>query len=578
VKVPVYEQQQVAPQSVGLPIEHLPNPNFGEVDAAAASLDRAGSTIAASVRREEDKARAAEITDSETELTKRVTGELHGDSASGKTGFMSLQGRAAEADGAPVMQRIEKHRKDIADSLKDGEAKKLFLARTGKQVEAWRSSVETYVSGQRKVADVASLKARADAASEAIYNSARIGDGASVQQQSVALEGPIRALAVSPEDAEHDVAMWRRQTVKAQLDAFMDVKRLDVAEALLNDTKDQLGPELVKKYQTEIDKRKLAVTAEGASDGIISKAQEAVQNRAYAEPDRATAEQLLAKLPADVQEKAGPIVRGRLAMLTESAIVQKKEFINSAIGAYNRNRSGFFATPMADRLNDVDAPTYMQLRNQEDRALERVERKQRVRQNDAAARREQANIDKIAINEWQKLILTAPNEADIEQFKATHQDMSAVAVSQLEPMRLKAAKVVDKAGEQSISEFTTSAMADADGFLPEPGSSKASKDAARNARDDFKTKAQRAYMQAFEENKGQPLSPEQAANLRAALVRGLPVNPKRPETIQRFTEAVKRGAGAPATAKPSKRDRALQLRGQGKSSQQIADTLNAEGY
>lgn len=259
MRVPVYAEQQVQSEAVGLPVSSPAATSDAQLQHGLASLDRAGAAVFEHEKRAEDKAIAAEVTDSETLFTRAATGELHGDSASGKKGFMSLQGREAEKDGAPVMERIEKARQDVANKLTNDDAKKLFLARTGKQVESLRGSVETHVSSERQRADVATLKARAGVATEAMFNAARAGDGAMVQLQSAALEGPIRALAMSPEDAERDVALWRRHAVTTQLDAFLDVRHLDVAEALLNDAKETLGPELAKKYREAIDTKKQAL-------------------------------------------------------------------------------------------------------------------------------------------------------------------------------------------------------------------------------------------------------------------------------------------------------------------------------
>lgn len=544
MRVPVYDEQQVQSQSVGLPLDSPHAVSDAGLQQGLASLDRAGAAILAGVKHTEDKAIAAEVTDSETKFTRKATGELHGDSATGKKGFLSLQGRAAEADGATVMERIEKHRQDIANGLANDEAKKLFLERTGKQVESLRSSVESHVSGERQRADVASLNARADAATEAMSKAARVGDGATVQLQSMALEGSIRALALSPEDADRDVAKWRRHSVATQIDAFLDVKRLDVAEALLNDAKDTLGPELAKKYQTEIDTRKVAVTAESAADQIVAKSQQAVQNRHFAAPDRATAEQLLSKLPADVQKKAAPLVKERLVLLDQQADEERKKFLQDARAAYNRNRAGFFATPMADRLNDVDSALYDTL---SERAERRAEHLQRKRANNSQAKAQQKLIDNTAVNEWTTKITTNPNAADLEDFLTTHDDLSDDIPSRLEAMKAKAVAAHAKGAGQSIGEFSDAVLKNAERFLPKPGATPKSKAIAKQARDDLEARAKLKYLEAFEQNQGKELDPAKAADLRATLVEQLQPNAD-PESVKQAADAiVRRGTGGPPT-------------------------------
>jgi hypothetical protein len=572
VRVPVYEQQ-VGSQAVGLPVDQVRAPSDAGLQQGLASLDRAGAAIFAKVKAAEDKAIAAEVTDSETNFTRLATGEMHGDSATGKTGFMALQGRAAESDGATVMERIEKHRQQVASALKNDAAKKLFLSRTGRQVESLRGSVETHVSHERQKADVASVKARADAATEAMFNAARLGDGATVQLQSIALETSIRALALSPEDAERDVAQWRRSTVATQLDAFLDVDRVDVAEALLKDSKDMLGPVLSKKYEAAIDKVKGLTEAEKYVTAVIGGAR--LPN---GQVDEARVLRMVDEMEPAARAKAEPIANQHLARERKAWDEETERISRESYTAVNRTGwAGFARTPLADRLNDRNPRLWDQLRDSELRSLERAERRTRIRANDAAARREQAAIDKIGLNEWDATLLTDAAGADIDSFRATHADMSEQALSELEKRKLKAVKANDKAGPEKVSSFTTSALADAEGFLPPPGSTKKSKDAAKEARDDFRSKAQREYFDFVEEHGRAPTSAE-AADMRARLVIGMPVKPSEPGTLQRNVEAVTRLGGKDGAAKPSKAERARALRAEGRTNQQIADTLNAEGY
>jgi hypothetical protein len=330
VRVPVYEEQHAQSQAVGLPVDEVRPPNDAGLQQGLASLDRAGAAIYGKVREAEEKAIAAEVTDSETNFTKRATGEIHGDSATGKTGFMSLLGRSAEADGAPVMERIEKHRQDIANGLTNAEAKKLFLARTGKQVEGYRASVETHVSQERTRADLGTLKAREDSALDAMFNAARQGDGATVQNQSLALESSIRALALSPQDAERDVALWRRQTIATQLDAFLDVKRVDAAESLFKDAREQLGPQLSAKYEEAIKLKKGTLEGDALALSLVNDAR---QENGFIDTGKAI--ESLAMLPED--KRTPQVEQAFSKWMALEATKQKavtEQYFNRGLSAY----------------------------------------------------------------------------------------------------------------------------------------------------------------------------------------------------------------------------------------------------
>jgi hypothetical protein len=551
MKVPVYEGPRVDPQPVALPVETARPANYAPLEAGLENLSRGLQQYKQNVQREEQKAIAATTTDAETTFTKRVTGEIHGDSTSGKTGFMSLQGRSAEADGAPVMERIEKHRQDVANGLSNAEAKQLFLQRTGKQVESLRASVETHVSSERHKADAASLNARADAAVEAMFNAARVGDGATVKLQSMALEGPIRALALSPEDAESDVQKWRRRTVATQLDAFLEVKRLDVAEALLKYSKDLLGAQAAKKYQTEIDARKLVVTAEGAADSIIAKAQQSVQSRPFSAPDRATAEQLLAKLPADVQKAAAPLVKERLVLLDQQADEDRKKFITDAHAAYNRNRAGFFATPMAKRLNEVDPRLYDQLSERAERRLEHLQRK---RSNGAEERRRQAELNKVAIQEFLALPTDEQANTNIDTFLAGYEtggvssDVDPVP-SALKDVQKKAREQVQRGVGVSADTFVADVKSALRDFAPAPGNSKESRGRAAAWWADKSADARNAYNLWLDNNPNKKPTREDLDAIKAEVIGGLPPNPANPESISAAGRALStRGGGATGRA------------------------------
>lgn len=546
MKVPVYEQQQVAPQSVGLPAAE----SHGVVDAGLqqglASLDRAGSVVMAKQREAEDKAIVAEVTDKETNLTRGITEDLHGTESvqgespgAGEPGYLSLQGRDAEANAAGFMDRIEKRRQALADSLNDDRAKKLFLARTGGDVENARRTVESHAAQQRQAADVATLKARMGAAEESIFNAARIGDGATVMQQSIALEGPIKAQALSPEDAARDVGLWQRRTVALQLDGFLDVKRVDVAEKLLEDTKGALGPELTKKYEAAIAREKTAGAAEATAGHIVSQATSSI-----GEVNQSAVLAELNRLPPDVQAKVRPVVFQRMGEQEQAFAADTKRVSTAAHSLYNKvGWAEFERTPLADELNDRNPALYNQLQNDGQSEADRLARKKRDTKED---RRAQSNIDSIGLNQFLSLSPEDRADADADMW-AKGRGMSPVAISSLGKLKEQARQVVERGQATNESEFVKRSVADAESTFDQ-GSSKEAKDRRRAQVRDHEAKARRWFSTWVSEHEGHAPTDAEAADQSGKLA--LQRTPIGDEGAEQAAEVIVRRATQKVTVLP----------------------------
>jgi hypothetical protein len=561
VKIPTLDVPRVAPSGRGAPTLQSVQPGgFDAVARGAAQLGQAVGGVGERYEREQDQARqkaiAADTTDGETELTRWEISEWHGDGGSGneardtvesaftgeatvKPGFASTQGRAAAEKRADVLERHEKKRKEIADNMSTDEARELFLGRTGRQALEFRSRVESHVQQQRRVADVASLKARAEAALEAIRKN--VGNGALVEQQSLALEGPIQALSLSPEDAKADLRNWHRSVIATRLDVMLEQGNWQAAEGLYNDTSATLGKE-GKVYGDRIAKVKGAAEAEETVAGIVAGAR--LPN---GEVDEAKALRALDGMPEEQRAKletsmAAHLARERKAWDAETERVGRESYtIVNRIG-WQR----FLGTPLEEQLNQRDPKLWDSLRNGDQRDLDRLERKSRIRANNAAALREQKDIDAIALNEWDTELLRDPAAADPERFKAMHREMSPRAVSEIAERKARA----EKGWGVELSKAVTDLRAELRDYAPPPGRND------REKRDEKAWWAARqgeltnAYTDWQERNPGKRPTTEEVVRMKADVI--APLVPRTAAGAQRSGQALQRKVAPPLSSRTIK--------------------------
>jgi hypothetical protein len=581
MKVPVYDSPQVAPQESRVPVDSVSAPDHSAADRAIAQAGQAVDVGVAAYSRAAEKARqqaiASTATDAETAFTKAATAEVHGDSASGTPGFMQLQGRAAEAEGGPVMQRIEKHRQDIANGLTNEQAKKLFLQRTGGQVESYRAGVETYVTGQRRVADVATLKARADAGLESIRaNWYNLGEA---EHQTAALEGPIRALALSPEDAEADVKRWHGAVAATQVDSQLDRGDWQSAEVTLKNKGAAIEDKARSALEARLDKVKSVGAAEALAGHIVSSATSAI-----GEVNQTAVLNELNRLPPDEQAKVRPIVFQRLTEQEQAFAADTKRVGTAAFTLYNRvGWAAFSKSDVADELNQRDPALYNRLQNDAQSEADRLERKRRGTAED---RRAQTQVDAVALNQFLSLTPEERSETDTESW-AKGRGMSPVAVSSLGKLKEQAAEVVTRGQATSEGEFVKRAVADAESTF-ETGTTPQAKARRRAQIQEHEAKARRWFSEWVSEHKGHAPTDAEAADQSGKFALGrVPIGDEGAAAaadviVRRGTQKVRvlpeldfSGGGA---AKPTKADRAKALKATGLSNADIAKKMTAEGY
>jgi hypothetical protein len=404
---------------------------------------------------------------------------------------------------------------------------------------------------QRDVANLATLEARKDAALEAIR--ANPNNLTEVDGHAAALDGPIQALGLSPEDKALDLKKWRAEVAIEQISAQLERGDWQSAETTLKNKSAVLPQKTAKGLTEEIGKRRVAVTAEGAADQIVSKSLETVQSQPFAAPDRATAEQLLARLPADVQKVAAPLVKERLVLLDQQADEDRKRFIAGAHAAYNRNRAGFFATPMAERLNQVDPSLYDALAERSERRLEHLQRK---RSNATAEKARQTEINRVALQEFTALPTEEQANSDIDTFLSNYDtggvssDVDPVP-SALRDVQKKARELVQKGLGVPIDTFVNDVRAKLQTFAPKDLSTQQKRRDAGLWWSARTAQARSDYNLWLDNHPGKKPTREELDGISAGVIGELPPNPSNPESITEAGRALSiRGGGAGARIPP----------------------------
>lgn len=287
-------------------------------------IERVGDALQAARQR----ADATKVTEAETALRSAMNSEL----SDREFGLLHRQGQDALEYSEIAHKRVREAHQKIAEGLASEEQRNLFRLRSSGMLEDYRRTVESHAAGQIRVVEQTSLKNREDVALEAA--AAQYRDAAAVDRELAALEGPIRALAVSPEDAERQIGKHRRQVAGVVLDRYLKAGDVDGARAVLAQRKDDLGVDL-SRYDEAIT----IADRDRRTESEAYRIAEASRNEA-GRVDEAEAMAELDKLPKG--EDWDRIHQRLTARINESDVVWKKRVdtvYNRAFGTYLETKS-----------------------------------------------------------------------------------------------------------------------------------------------------------------------------------------------------------------------------------------------
>lgn len=253
-RVPVLDGPSVSPVA-----QPGYQPRFVRPDTSIAeglwALGRSTAAAAGAVESHVEKARreagAVAEADAMLQQQERATRHLMGDPTAGgrindafdgtdtATGFLSTRGLAAGQSSAKVLERLEKDRRELAESIADPEARVRFLQRSGEQMLGYRRQVLAHSAKEFEVARDATAKARAEQAIGQAEAGVPDFDSWRVLQRGV--EADLRATARSPEEADARVAAFQSTSAAGMVKGLLAQGRVDEASAYVAESRATLA-------------------------------------------------------------------------------------------------------------------------------------------------------------------------------------------------------------------------------------------------------------------------------------------------------------------------------------------------
>lgn len=543
-KIPYVELPQVAPSGRGAPMpQQQAVGGFGALTQGVQqfgtglgnTLEKAASEYDRRVKESQDKARAAEVAEAETEWNTHRTATKYGRQATGdgrrdaiegafqgesveQKGYFNRQGDDAFQAAPATFESIEKRRQELADDMTDEEAKRLFLERTRGQLDDDRNTIEAFAGKQRTVADLATLAGRKSAAIDAIQ--ANPNNLTEVQRQTELLEEPIAKLGLSGVDKAERVKEWRREAAVAQVAAQLNgpLKDWQSAEATLNNKRDVIGEKAAEHLQTRVDQLKASQGAEATASGIVK-----ASTRSDGSVDERKVLDKLLEVPDEKRAKVAEAIAPLRLQARQAYDAETERLMSRAQASYNKNGWHGMPDELKDALNgrkdDPRGPKlYDALKHADERELDRLERKSRIRANDAAALREQTQIDNIAKDQWSKQLDTDLAGADLQRFLLEHKGISDDIPAHLEKMQAHQQMLHDKGLKENEKQFTVETMAALKNFEPRAGGDKESQAKLRQWKQRKEAEAIREYAELVKKNKGEKPDPEQVNKAKARII------------------------------------------------------------
>lgn len=223
-------------------------PDLGGAVAQAGQLaGRAMQDVAGAAQRVEAQADALRVTQSLTELERRTTNALQGETlgkidaafegAQRKSGFLELRGTKAHESSSETLEKLQQDVDELANELLPRQ-RQAFLQRAEAMREDARRRVEGHVAQEFQRAKADALKAAQSEALRAVGNEP---GGMGWRLKAGMVEESIRALASSPEAADAAVKEWEGQMAIAQISAYLTDGNVKQAEQTYEDTRFLLG-------------------------------------------------------------------------------------------------------------------------------------------------------------------------------------------------------------------------------------------------------------------------------------------------------------------------------------------------
>lgn len=573
-----------------------------------AGLESAGQDLGMLYKAEKQKAQAVAVTNAETEFARAVNAQLLGEEtveplAAGlspedafnaevrrgrRRGFMELRGEAAAAASADTVDALRKLQQDVASKVSDAEARRLFLQRSGGQLESAVAKVEGHVGGEVRAAGLSALKARVNVALDEVARAAGTTDEMAALEKLAEVEGPVRALSLSKEEADSTLADFRAQAAEVRLEKRLASQDWRGAEALWAQVKDSVRAESRPRLEKAMATLRLDGQAEelvdkvSALNGVRMKDGRLDEGEAFKALESATAQDEKLRSEARVR------LRQRIHDVEQAWAQDTKDVGRRAFSVYNQKGWSGIPAGLKAELNERDPALYNRLYD------DATARYRRARGDVDSSRREQTEANRLAMQAYMKLPLEERTGLAVPQFLAGF-GADKVGVGAVEVQQRKDKDALQRGAGVAESNFVQDTMAAAAGIITQ-----------KKQREVLEAEARLAHTQ-FEQANKRPPNRDESKRLTDSLLRTVTIerpywfDSEKPEFERRAEERREAArqqpaapvpppaapAAAPAASggvpplpnpRPTAAQRAAQLKSAGLNNLQIANQLNADGY
>lgn len=495
MKIPVYDQPSVGTQPIGAPQTSVDPSGLARAGQGAEQFGQAASQVVAQAsqlfQQKKSEAEAAEATDLETKLQEKANA-LKYDPQNGlmlKRGDQLFPDGSGKPDlGAQTFEQLAKYRDELISQASSPGVQRAFQMRSAGLLEANHAEISRHVAQQVEVAKQASVEGLKATSKQALAQN--YADPVLRARYMAQPEGPISALAVSPEDRAAKLAEWRATGSAIVLNQYIAAQDVQGASDFLSQARDNLG-EQAATFQHRVTQLKGQVEADKKSSELIA---------AHTMDDGRTIDGAVWQ---DVEKEPPGPLRDKL----EEQVAVK---LNRANQAYRQveddrkgrvfetiERSGGFIDQSSDdwqMMSPTDKAHALEKRN----AVMRMQRT-----TNAEERRAQAEADKEAIAGFSAI--ESPQDRATVNVDTSFPGASPAARLHIKGLQNKVRAQLGKGEGEKLHEFDAQIKT----INEQMGFSMGEKDAPGPGAD-FKAKMDAWYMEQLRANNGRPPTREEA--------------------------------------------------------------------
>ncbi len=367
-------------------------------------------------------------------------------------GFLDTRGSEAYEKAGDVTEALSKKYDSLVAAAGNQTQRTLFQNRLNQLKASAHLQIAEHEGQQRRVVEVAATNGLLDTS---LRSASNLYDQPKEWRPFVkdALDSLQRSSL--PEEFEAKKADYLSKVSQTVISGYLEHGDIAGAQRQFKADSDTLGPDgaavkaridqalkVQQRAAIDIEGEKLAAKMVGEATSPTGKVDEA---KALAAVD---------KIPeGPLRDEARQRLHQRITAVTAAYKEDTDTISKAAFGAFNTGGWSGIPPGLKTSLNERNPELYDKLKNE-------AERKWKARQGSKAdERREQAAINKEALNDFMSLPTADRAKQDMKLFLADHPGVDQLGASALGPHKQNAAAVLEKAGAEQESEFVRQAVA-----------------------------------------------------------------------------------------------------------------------